>query len=403
MPKGIFIAQHHKRQIDREISHAYRELSLSASTTAAFTELLRTVRLRSTLLQQPYRNETRGRPVEFLRNLAVYNACYVRRPTTWSGEAGSSHSVTASLAQHLFARFPVPRFLSRVWFGGYRPEEQRKRQWYLAHGSGLPFRKLALPMLMTRKMERVFLHSPDHLTLEQAMRRAELVALGAGPNLAKAVLASRLGHDLASGEFWRTVLIFFVRVSDRLDPSQVAPIVDFIQAMRFGLGAEADDATTRTAALQPEFSMRGRSLPALMRLVSAWHRRLGRSCCPKRSWQRSRYRPMVIQDAPRTPTKLPVIWEFTELNDSEALRLEGLALHHCVGSYALLCFRGRSRIWSLRRRTRSDHARSVITVEVNPRLNTIVQARGLRNRPVSGRAKELLMAWARREDLRLRI
>jgi hypothetical protein len=45
--------------------------------------------------------------------------------------------------------------------------------------------------------------------------------------------------------------------------------------------------------------------------------------------------------------------------------------------------------------------RSVITIEVDPWRATVVQARGHRNRPATGRPMQLLEAWARRENLRL--
>ena len=64
------------------------------------------------------------------------------------------------------------------------------------------------------------------------MRRAELLALGATDALVNAVLATRLGSELANGPFWRTVMEFFVRVSQRLDPGAVGPIIDFVQYVR---------------------------------------------------------------------------------------------------------------------------------------------------------------------------
>jgi len=45
----------------------------------------------------------------------------------------------------------------------------------------------------------------------------------------------------------------------------------------------------------------------------------------------------------------------------------------------------------------------VITIEVDPRARAIVQARGLRNRAPSARARELIALWARRENLCLRL
>lgn len=60
-------------------------------------------------------------------------------------------------------------------------------------------------MRMTRTMERIFLASADHLPMIAAMRRAELLALGATGDIIDAVLATRLASDLEHSEFWRTV------------------------------------------------------------------------------------------------------------------------------------------------------------------------------------------------------
>jgi hypothetical protein len=46
-------------------------------------------------------------------------------------------------------------------------------------------------------MEHIFLSSPDHLGVEYAMRRAELLGLGAHPGLVDAVLETRLSADLS--------------------------------------------------------------------------------------------------------------------------------------------------------------------------------------------------------------
>ncbi len=96
----------------------------------------------------------------------------------------------------------------------------------------------------------------------------------------------------------------------------------------------------------------------------------------------------------------PVTWEVTELTTGAQLRAEGAALHHCVGSYAHWCWRGMSRIWSVRRRG-PFVSRPVATVEVDVRRRLIVQARGFRNQRVSGRALYVLQTWANREGLRL--
>jgi len=91
-----------------------------------------------------------------------------------------------------------------------------------------------------------------------------------------------------------------------------------------------------------------------------------------------------------------------ELTNSEQLRIEGAALRHCVASYADRCYRGMSRIWSLRS-WQGDKVHHVLTIEVDPKRREVVQARGCANRFPSGRPLQLLEAWANRERLRMAI
>jgi hypothetical protein len=109
---------------------------------------------------------------------------------------------------------------------------------------------------------------------------------------------------------------------------------------------------------------------------------------------------MVVETLQEDPSASPISWELTELTNSAQLRAEGVALQHCVASYSHSCWRGASRIWSVRRRRDSD-VRSIVTVEVDPVRRTIVQARGFRNRRASGKGLQLVQAWAARENLRL--
>jgi hypothetical protein len=218
------------------------------------------------------------------------------------------------------------------------------------------------------------------------------------------VLATRLGAELANGAFWRTVMQFLVRFADRIAPAAVAPIVDFIQFVRH----ERVEVVTRDGVRlvdppEPCFSIKGRSPASLQRLVDEWHRRLGGQSAGALVWSRSRLRPLAFEDRSPDPDRPPVRWEIVELTSGADLRAEGTALHHCVATYARRCLWGISRIWSLRVTTGWSGWRSVATIEVDPRVRAIVQARGMRNQAPSARARELIFMWARRENLRLQL
>jgi hypothetical protein len=249
-------------------------------------------------------------------------------------------------------------------------------------------------------MEHIFLGSRDHFGIEYALRRAELLGLGAAQPLADAVLATRPALDMDNGEFWRTVWLFLVGNAVPIDGAQVGPIIDFVHAVRHErVAVDTADGIVMREPPQPQFSLKGRTARSVLRLMDEWHRELG-SATGGLSWQPSPLRPLLLQMPQEDTSTSPVSWELTELTSSAQLRAEGAALRHCVSSYSHNCLKGTSRIWSLRRR-RDSNVRSIVTVEVDPARRMVVQARGFRNRRASGKALDLVQTWAAREKLRL--
>jgi hypothetical protein len=338
--------------------------------------------------------------VEALLNLARFADTYVRTIEDWTGSSASWRGGVNSLAHHLLGRYRIPAFLTAAWFATDDRYAEAKRQWFIAHSAGASFRSLALPIRLTRKMEHIFLASRDHFGIEYALRRAELLGLGADQRVTDAVLATRSALDLDNGEFWRTVWRFLIANSGSIDGAQVGPIIDFLHAVRHQrLAVDTAEGIVMREPPQPEFSLKGRTARSVLRLMGDWHRELGLVTGGLR-WERSGLRPMVVETLSEDPSAPPMSWELTELTNSAQLRAEGIALQHCVASYSHNCWRGASTIWSLRRR-RDANVRSIVTVEVDSARRTIVQARGFRNRGASGKVLQLVQAWAARENLRL--
>jgi hypothetical protein len=296
----------------------------------------------------------------------------------------------------------VPPFLATSWYATSDAYAEDMREWCVAHARGVSFRSLDLPIAMTRKMEHLFLRSPDHLAIEHAMRRAELLALGISDEVVKAVLSTRLATDLGNGEFWRTVWTFVAVNAGAIDPAHIGPMIDFIQAIRHQqVPVETPDGIVMRDPPHPAFSMKGRTAQSMLRLVQGWHRSLG-VASGGLSWTPSPLRPMVIEEPSPDPLVPPAVWQMMELTNGAQLAVEGHALRHCVASYADRCYRGSSRIWSLRVR-RGDTVRHLLTIEVDVRARAVVQARGWGNRLASGKPLRLLQDWAVRERVRLAI
>jgi len=117
-------------------------------------------------------------------------------------------------------------------------------------------------------------------------------------------------------------------------------------------------------------------------------------------WPRSSMRPMTVV-VPRSHEEVALQYDFVELTDAEQLRTEGRALHHCVADYARSCWNGGSRIWSLRS-THGTRTTSIVTIEVDPKRQEIVQAKGFRNRRPTLHERGLIADWAKRERLRVK-
>jgi hypothetical protein len=388
--------RHGKLRTDRAISHAYSDVR----GRVTFNELLRCIRARSPRLLDAPVIAGRHLGVEALVNLARFADAYVRTIEDWTGSSASWRGVVNSLAQHLLSKYRIPAFLSAAWFATDDRYAEAKRRWFVAHATGASFRSLALPIRLTKKMEHILLGSRDHFGIEYALRRAELLGLGADQQLTDAVLAARPAIDLDHGEFWRTVWLFLIANSKSIDSAQVGPVIDFVHAVRHErIAVDTADGVVMREAPQPQFSLKGRTARSVLRLMDQWHRELG-LVTGGLQWQSSRLRPMIVETGQEDPSGPPVSWELTELTNSAQLRAEGVALQHCVASYSHSCWRGASRIWALRRR-RDASVRSIVTVEVDPQRRVIVQARGFRNRRASGKALQLVQAWASRENLRL--
>jgi hypothetical protein len=249
-------------------------------------------------------------------------------------------------------------------------------------------------------MEHIFLASDDHLGLEPALRRAELLALGMPTAFMNAILSTRLATDLRNGGFWRTVWMFFIAHVEELEPTQIGPMIDYIQSVRHDrIQIETQDGMMEAAPPQPSFCMKGRTVSSMLRLMREWHRDLGVSHSTAAfTWTRSPFKPWLLEEPRRNEEEIPKRWQMVELIDSVKLREEGASLHHCVGSYAYRCYHGTSSIWSLRT-WQGEKKRSILTIEVDPKKRAVIQARGKANRSASGKPLKLLHEWAGREGL----
>ncbi len=393
---GFSKRQKEQHRIDAEISSALNQLAERPESRAAFERLLACVRSRTELLKPTPGKARAGwvAPVFLtnrLKNLAAHRGQWLRGPETWRPTGGNLRPVFHSLAHHLLAFYPVPGFMDSVWDLPWGTEGLRQQAWYIALGRGASVRGLDLPIAFTRRMEHYVRRAPEHYTVSQALRYGETRGLGGSEELAREIVAGRLGRKIEHADFWRTVVLFFVKHPE-MPLEHANPIIDFIQENKFG-GEEVltEQGAERRAAPWPGFSMAGRTLKSILRLADAWHLELGRK---KRSgsfaWRRSGIQGYHFLEKREEDDRE---WTIQELLDSDALYAEGRAMRHCVYTYANLCRRGEATIWSLRLRHKEGEKR-MATIEVNPRRRSIIQARAKCNARPGVRSLEIMRQWA---------
>jgi len=393
--------QDHKLRTDCAIHRAFIRLAADPPAFTKFQELLNCARARAPRLFDAPICGGRHPGVDALVTLSRFRHAHIRPAIDWAGTSSSWRSAVASLAHHLICSYRVPAFLASCWYASDVAGD-RKRRWFVAHSRGASFRSLDLPMVMTRKMEHIFLASQDHLPIEHAMRRAELLALGARAELVNAVMSTRLATDIRHSDFWRTFWIFLIANDGDVESAQIGPMIDYIQAVRHDrIRIEAQGGMTEFDPPLPAFSIKGRTVQSMLRLMRDWHKSLGGSSAAF-SWIRSPFQPLIFEEQRQDHSEKPRRWQMMELTNSAQLRYEGTALHHCVASYADRCYRGHTSIWSLRL-WQGEKVRHVLTVEIDPKRRAIIQARGRANRAASGRPLRLLQDWAIRERLGMNI
>lgn len=378
---------HARRRVDLAVRRALVRLLGCRRAQAHFVAMLPHVRAHSNLLEPSNAGIRDLAALEALVRLSRHNRRFVRSAATWCGDRSNLYAELGSLASHLLGRYPVPPIMVQVWLSDYSKAELHRR-WFIEHAAGKRIRELTdMPLQLTRGMEAIFLKSPPHLAIHAALRRAEILGLGGKPELAKAVLKTRLAWDLSHPAFWRDVLHLFINHWDDLDAERVATIVEDLHHLKFVVPL-------------PDLDVRGRTPASVERMIRARTPKPIEAPEPALSWAPLGVAAFVAMDAACPDAGAP-LWSVVELRTRDALRREGQTLRHCVGGYESRCRRGISSIWSLRRYELGGKVDVQVTIEVDPRSRSVVQIRGLRNCRVTKHQLRWIAAWAMREGLRV--
>lgn len=403
MRKDEAFRQSGKDQLDQAI-HAHRRMLARrhGRVLPAYDRLVWHVRTRASLLHPTgSAGDHRNRVNDGLMALALYQSDWLQPVETWHPAKQNANPQFASLAQHLFARYPVPACMTSVWFDLPMGERLPQHTWYKHLGLGRNIRTASLPIQLTKAMAHLFAQAPHHYTAVAALRWAQVRGLGGSDALARAIVGTRLGKILENEVFWESVLLFFIN-HPLLDHIHIGPVVDFLQHQRFEWrdGVSSNGVFGKVPPPQPDFSVKGRTAASICRLVSEWHKQLGQeSSQPTVVWLHSPIKDFQRVEGSEHEENMRC-WTITELLNNRALFLEGQSMRHCVASYLDRCARRQTSVWSMEiENPRGRHR--VLTIEVDLAKRVICQARKKMNQRPQEQEMEVLKLWAVDQGLKI--
>jgi hypothetical protein len=334
-----------------------------------------------------------------------FEGVVVREPQSWHPQMKTRDAARLRLAaaRHLFALYPVPATLERIWIDdtGLSADEVRlRRQWYVTAARGGSLYKAGASTWLTRKEVHAFLHPSVGLGFEEAFWEAIARSCAGDAAMALRIARSKIAR-VPRGEidFWRGVVRFFCA-----NPAPVETIDDLC------------DYLAECRRNDPHYSLEGRTLPALTRRMHEWHRDIAAIERIEAMRRRAHGRGAHTWAADAAWSGSPLAdWEWVpsskdakargerfvvrQLKQAEDLVMESRAMRHCVSTYAGKCIAGKASIWSLRRCTK-DRIDRLLTIEVDQQ-GRAAQVRGLANRLAQEDERNVLERWAKARGIAL--
>lgn len=294
-----------------------------------------------------------------------------------------------SLAEHTLALYPMPKFIWSVFW-----DENKEKLIPIVERicGGESLAKMCkagdFPLPLTKKQCHALLLSPADRSFMKALRQIQVENHGGDIRLFQAWVARDVGcrlHDAELEAFWDSVLAWFCK-NPMLDLSQLGPLLDYIQYRR------NQDVT---------FSMKGRSVLAMLRGMAEWHGEL----IKKKSFEEHNYKPSGFKPGiwekkwrDKTGCHHYEVWNIDEILTSKDLHKEGSTHKHCVASYGHSIANGSVSIWSM-----SRNGEKLITIELRNTSRKIVQARGHYNRMYNNEEYKYMLEWAQDNALQISI
>ena len=377
-----------------------------------YLELISVVRSQSNMLaprnvQGTSQQRTVNRIVYALSKMAAYWNQWQRSIYSWLPDLSSSATNQYySLIDHLFVQYEIPQFLKSSWL-----QNRHSTRLLIALGKGQSIRKCQMPIPFTKSMAKHFMSAPDDLTVPQAARWAQVRSFDGSPSLARFITQTRLKTFGPQEEFWAEFLRFVVtnehgrieaKTKTTFSLSELKEMIAFCHGIKFGRAVEMLGYNTfDDAPLQPNFSVKGRSVRWLRKRMANWRTEIE---LPARTPMR--FPKPVDFSFPKCETieafrgiDEGLLWTIDQIDSAAMLRAEGGIMQHCVAAYANRCRGGNTTIWSMK----SDDGavkKHVLTIELWANSRCIGQVKGKRNSSPSPIATQVLKRWIAQESLK---
>lgn len=311
--------------------------------------------------------------VEVLHNISSLGNRIVRKIEDWERKSLHKEEQLRSLIRHCFAIYETPRFLESSFFGA----EKKYMLWYVQLGKGKSVKELSqMPVNLTSKMAHEFRNAPAYFLVDEALRYAQAIGYGASSEKAKMIAFSRLSIIRANEEvFWVSVVHFFVR-QENLKKDEFDLVIDYI---------------TFKYREDKSFSMKNRTLDALVNSTREWHRTVYEN--EKEEvlyWKSSGIKPLYVEEI---EDGKKVIYKTIELLNSMQLYDEGFEMQHCVGEYDHDCKVKNCTIFSLQKIVEGASIKRLATIEVRLPEYEIAQAKAKFNDVPDKKSFELIDTW----------
>lgn len=390
-----------KQIIDLAIKNILDRFGKKYKQKRNFLRVLKEVQDKSNLLKPQYKTDTSSwidsvRYIYGIYNLTLYSRRWIHYPESWNANLENNHKCFHSLIKHLLCPYELPLFMDSVWLS---ETSDLEKQWHLDMGNGSSFRKLGIPINMTRTMEHYFLQAPHHYTVYQAMRYGQTRGLGGSKDYALLIADSPISNHWQDDDFWSDAIKLIVKEED-MDAIQLESFINKLYRIKF----QQEEIVTINGSetlepLDPHFDIRGRTFSSIMRMELPNRQYSFNQFSIHLDWKKSSINDYIAIES-ATENKEARVWAIRELLTSQEIKKEGQSMKNCVATYIPKCQSRKSGIWTMEMLFKNKVVK-MVTIEVNLQKNEICQVKARFNKRPTDKCMQILKEWEKQEGLSL--